>query len=154
MEYALGNIFIRQMEGQEGFSVGHMIDGHTHNFDHTTIFFLGRWRLKKWHPAVDADGKQLTMPDGELAWVMSHDREIEAPYSVLIDAGARHEFTFLGCPIPGWMEAFLTKLPPEDAIAFRTEHLNTLGKAWCIYAHRTPQGDVVQQWTGWPDSYL
>ena len=24
----------------------------------------------------------------------------------------------------------------------------------CIYAHRTPQGDVVQQWTGWPNAYV
>ena len=20
---------------------------------------------------------------------------------------------------------------------------------WCVYSHRTPQGDVTQQWTGW-----
>lgn len=26
--------------------------------------------------------------------------------------------------------------------------------AFCIYAHRTPQGDVVQRYTGWQDAYV
>lgn len=26
--------------------------------------------------------------------------------------------------------------------------------AHCIYAHRTPQGDVVQEWDGWASSYV
>ena len=25
--------------------------------------------------------------------------------------------------------------------------------AWCVYSHLTPQGEVVQQYTGWPESY-
>ena len=25
---------------------------------------------------------------------------------------------------------------------------------WCVYAHRTPQGDVVQHETGWTDAYV
>lgn len=24
---------------------------------------------------------------------------------------------------------------------------------WCVYAHRTPQGDVVQRWAGWEPAY-
>lgn len=24
----------------------------------------------------------------------------------------------------------------------------------CVYAHRTPQGEVVQQYTGWPAAYV
>ena len=24
---------------------------------------------------------------------------------------------------------------------------------WCVYAHRTPQADVVQEWTGWEPAY-
>ena len=24
---------------------------------------------------------------------------------------------------------------------------------WCVYAHRTPQADVVQEYTGWPEAY-
>jgi hypothetical protein len=44
---------------------------------------------------------------------------------VLILAGVEHEIDFL-----------------EDNSAF-----------WCVYAHRTPQGKVVQEFTGWGDSY-
>lgn len=28
------------------------------------------------------------------------------------------------------------------------------GEFWCVYAHRTPQGDVVQIATGWPAAYV
>jgi hypothetical protein len=24
---------------------------------------------------------------------------------------------------------------------------------WCVYSHRTPQGEVVEQYTGWEDAY-
>jgi len=24
---------------------------------------------------------------------------------------------------------------------------------WCVYAHRTPQGIIVQEYTGWPEAY-
>lgn len=26
-------------------------------------------------------------------------------------------------------------------------------EVWCVYAHRTPQGDVVQEYTGWEGAY-
>lgn len=25
---------------------------------------------------------------------------------------------------------------------------------WCIYAHRTPQGEIVEQYDGWEQSYM
>lgn len=25
---------------------------------------------------------------------------------------------------------------------------------WCIYAHRTPQGEIVQEFTGWLEGYV
>lgn len=24
----------------------------------------------------------------------------------------------------------------------------------CIYSHRTPQGEIVEKFTGWPDAYI
>jgi quercetin dioxygenase-like cupin family protein len=45
---------------------------------------------------------------------------------ILIKAGVEHEITAL-----------------EDDTVF-----------WCVYAHRTPQGDIVQEYTGWSDAYV
>lgn len=25
---------------------------------------------------------------------------------------------------------------------------------WCVYSHRTPQGDIVQEFTGWEPAYV
>jgi quercetin dioxygenase-like cupin family protein len=44
---------------------------------------------------------------------------------VLIKAGVEHDIEFL-----------------EDNSVF-----------WCVYSHRTPQGDIVQEYTGWDKAY-
>ena len=42
-EWISGNVFIRpNILDKEG----HKIEGHSHNFDHTTIFFKGNWHVK------------------------------------------------------------------------------------------------------------
>lgn len=53
------------------------------------------------------------------------EREFHAPAHCLIRADVEHEIT---------------------ALADGTEF-------WCVYAHRTPQGEVVQQETGWTEAY-
>jgi len=25
---------------------------------------------------------------------------------------------------------------------------------WCVYSHRTPQGDVIQEWDGWKEATI
>ena len=146
MEWVSGNIFIRQMTGQELFKPGQVVAGHTHNFDHTSIFFCGRWWVRKWVPVVrepfgesvlspvgiasakptPGDGSPVD-PDGANGeWAVLADFEREGPFHLLIEAHARHEFTFLG---PG------------------------VGRAWCVYSHRTPQGDVSVDYTGWHKAY-
>jgi hypothetical protein len=153
MEFVSGNVFIRKMEGQDGFAAGHVTGGHTHNFDHTTILFSGRWHVKKWLPAVKADGSPV-LTDGQPVWLLVHDNEIEGPWHLLIEAKAKHEFTFLGFTVPDWMEPYLNQLPYEAAIAFREQYMKSVGRGWCIYAHRTPQGDVSQTSTGWGPAYV
>lgn len=103
MEFVSGNIFIRPNQKKSG----ERIVGHTHNFDHTTIFFRGRWRAK------------AKLPNGTLL-----EREFVAPAHALIRADVEHEFECL-----------------ED------------GEMWCVYSHRTPQGDVIQEHNGWGASY-
>lgn len=42
-ERALGNIFIRKMKFK---NAGDVMDGHAHNFDHTTIIFTGSVKVE------------------------------------------------------------------------------------------------------------
>ena len=70
VEFVSGSIMIRVMGDGEGLKKGEIVGGHTHAFDHTSIFFCGNWHVKKWEP------------DGTL----SHDFEREGPFHVLIEA--------------------------------------------------------------------
>ncbi len=54
------------------------------------------------------------------------EQDFEAPTDFLIKRDFTHEFTAL------------------------TPHVTY----WCIYAHRNPQGNVVQEWNGWTDAYV
>lgn len=150
MEFVSGNIFIREKAFQES---GAKVAGHCHNFDHTTIFFGGRWRVRKWKRAVEEDGRAMLGNDGRPLWIMTKEITFDAPHWLLIEADARHEFEFLGTTVPGWMEPFIDKLPSDDQEEFRRRHNLTQQRNWCIYAHRTPQGDVVQEYTGWEPAY-
>ena len=107
MEWASGNIFIRPTVFQKA---GEKINGHEHQFDHTSIVFTGSVRVKAVFPET---GKEVT-------------QEFHAPAHFLVKANVKHEITAL-----------------EDGTIF-----------WCVYAHRTPQGDVVQQHIGWTDAYI
>jgi hypothetical protein len=62
-------------------------------------------------------------PEGEFAFAF----ERGGPFHILIEADCRHEFTFLGGA--------------------------EVGHAYCIYSHRTSQGEVSQVYAGWPDAY-
>lgn len=68
---------------------------------------------------------EILGPDGEVQQA-SDKRAIDGRNWALIRAGAIHRITAL-----------------ED---------NTT--AHCIYAHRSPQGDIVQEWTGWEAATL
>lgn len=110
MEFVSGNIYIREMRFEK---VGEVVEGHAHNFDHTTYCIRGALRVEK----LDAQGKvvqavTIKATDGH-NWV-------------LIKAGVCHRITAV-----------------ED---------NSMGH--CIYSHRTPQGDVVEQYDGWPGAYV
>lgn len=153
-EFVSGNVFIRKMEAQDGFAPGHVVAGHSHNFDHTTILFTGKWRIRKWIPAVREDGSAVLDSDAAPMWLLVNDMEREGPWHLLIEAKARHEFTFLGFTVPDWMESYLNQLPYEAMIAFREQYNKSLGKGWCIYSHRSPQGDVTEYETGWGPAYV
>jgi hypothetical protein len=104
MEWVSGNVFIRPNEMR----LGDVVQGHTHNFDHTSIVFTGAVRVR------------ARLPNGTVI-----ERDFVAPAHFLVRADVEHEITALA-----------------DGTVF-----------WCVYAHREPQGDVVQEYTGWDPAY-
>lgn len=154
MEWVSGNVFIRPMGGAYGLARGEAIKGHAHNFEHTSVFFSGRWEVRRWYPAVSQAGTQLLMEDGTPAWVLMDEFERDAPFHLLIDRNCRHEFRFTGMTVPDWMEPFIGRMSEADAEAFRSAHEMGMGKAWCVYSHRSAQGDVTEAVSGWPASYI
>lgn len=53
------------------------------------------------------------------------ERDFAAPAHFLVKADVEHEITALA----------------DDTVF------------WCVYSHREPQGDVVQEFTGWEEAY-
>lgn len=111
MEHVLGNIFVRPMTF--GGKAGTVVEGHEHNFDHTTYVVRGAVRIER----LAVDGAVERVVD---------KRATDGHNYLLIKAGVRHRLTAL----------------TDDALAH------------CIYAHRTPQGDVVHEYDGWSPAYV
>jgi quercetin dioxygenase-like cupin family protein len=108
MEYAAGNVFIR--EGR--LDLGNKMEGHEHNFDHVTYIAKGSAKVQKLDASDNVVSEVTKSASQGQNWV-------------LILAGVRHRITAL-----------------EDGTVYH-----------CIYAHRSPQGDVVQEWDGWGKAY-
>lgn len=74
-EWVSGNIFIRANRSE---AVGDRVDGHKHNFDHTTIVHKGAIHVR------------ATLPSGQII-----ERDFVAPSHCLIRADVEHEITAL-----------------------------------------------------------
>lgn len=79
MEYASGNIFIREMAFEK---VGSVIEGHAHNFDHTTYVVRGSVKVE----ALDASGAVVKT---------AIKRAVDGHNWVLIRADTSHRLTAL-----------------------------------------------------------
>lgn len=108
MEYVSGNIFIRETPPMPA---GGVVDGHKHNFDHTTYVVKGSFRIEH----LNDDGSIVRS-------VEKHSGQLKN--WVLIKAGALHRLTAL-----------------ENNSIYH-----------CIYSHRTPQGEIVQEYDGWVEA--
>lgn len=82
-EVVSGNIFIRPVHLDK---TGDVLQGHTHNFDHTSFFVQGDVKL------------ELTTPDGEYI----ETKEFHAPAFFLIKANVRHQITALTDDVIFW----------------------------------------------------
>ena len=105
MEIASGNIYFRPNWLKK---IGDKIDGHTHNFDHTTFFVSGRFKV-------------IARKNG----VVIAEEEITGPAIRLILADVNHEIIAL-----------------EENSYFL-----------CVYAHRDPQGNVIERCEGYFRAY-
>jgi quercetin dioxygenase-like cupin family protein len=109
MEFVSGNVFVREMRFT---SAGDVVEGHAHNFDHTTYISKGALRVE-----------QLA-DDGSVVKAVEKSAS-DGRNWVLIKAGVKHRITAL----------------TDGAMGH------------CIYAHRTAQGDIVQEYDGWGPAY-
>lgn len=148
-EFVSGSVYIREMRFEKA---GEVVDGHAHNFDHTTYLPRGAFRIE-----------QLTDDDEVIRAV--EKRASESHNWVLIRAGARHRITAIPhVPDVGnkmlqaglEADADARSLSPEERVrrifVAMTSVETTLGH--CIYSHRTPQGEVVHDYDGWPSAYV
>lgn len=137
MEYRSGNIFLRTHDFM--LETGHVVEGHKHNFDHTTFFGAGRWLVEAFGEVFDEEGKlKFEFADDHVAGefvkkakpVRVKLREVTIkgghPHShLLIEAGIYHRLTLLEGP----------------------------GCYTCVYSHRLPDGEVTEEYTGWARAY-
>jgi len=106
-EQVSGNIYIRPCLLSKK---GDKVQGHEHNFDHTTIFFSGSFHVKFYDPET-----------GE-----SREMDFAAPDFLLIKKNIHHEISSTS----------------EGESIF-----------WCVYSHRDPNGEVVQEFSNRLESY-
>lgn len=122
-EFASGNIFIREMRFE---NAGEVVIGHKHNFDHTTYVARGALRIEKLEPlrtktTIGLRGEPI-VEVVEWKSIKSVEKRAGEGFNwVLIKADTVHRITAL-----------------EDG---------SIGH--CIYSHRNPQGEIVQEYDGW-----
>jgi hypothetical protein len=121
-EYRQGSIFIRQCV--DFMQAGETIEGHKHNFDHTTFFGTGLWKVECFGDVIGPDERPIDGQRVKLREVTIRGGSVH-PF-LLIQAGVEHRLTCLEGP----------------------------GTYFCVYSHRTPEGDVTPEYNGWNDAYV
>lgn len=104
---------------------GDRVPPHTHPFHHVTDIDTGSALVNKKRRAFRESGEPWLDEEGKQVWVLVARKEFIAGQYFLVLAEELHEIIAL-----------------ED---------NTQGK--CLYSHRTPQGLITQEFTGWEKSY-
>lgn len=110
-------------------------DGHTHFFDHTAVIHTG---------AVRATVRFL---DGR-----TYTEDFHAPAHFLIDAELTHQITCIR-PTDAEVIAAVEAMSPDQMRAELIRLKTQPTQAWCVYAHRDPQGEIIQRNIGWSRAY-
>lgn len=162
-ERAIGNIYLRDNKG----GLGTHVPVHTHKHDHATFIFKDWWLVR----AADTSGAefvaQFCSPEYEDLRAMYAKYEPERLHRPVrfpdIEAAGMPQFVvqFIGPgdAVPaGAVEIVFEPIGHALLVTADAPHellcLGDAGYAGCIYAHHTPQGEIVQQFTGWPESYV
>lgn len=130
-----GNIYIRPWTLEKR---GDALPGHTHNFDHTTIIT----------GPISVKVKRPNQPEFERSWPLELGQFKYLP----IRKDTHHTIS----SIAPTMEMALAQIENMtlDELRFKLASLMSGPvRGLCVYAHRTPQGEVVQEYDGYPDSY-
>ena len=157
-EFASGNVFIRPNLLPR---LGDRTRGHEHNFDHTTYVTKGGIHVER------------RAPGGQSVGI-----DVLAGGHCLIEAGVQHQITGIGntpaidraydvareltllrhvcagmadSPARGIFAEALSRLLAANAADLADA---TTTEYHCIYSHRTPQGEVSEVNTGWPQGYI
>lgn len=109
MELASGNIFIRPNTLP---LAGDLIEGHTHNFDHTTIVFEGAVHVS----AVAPDGRTF-------------ERDFVAPSHFLVLKDVQHTITAIADNTVFWC-IYSHRDPQGDVVQIATGWEDETGKSW------------------------
>lgn len=140
VEFPLGNVYVRV---NSLLKKGDRVPGHTHNFSHATIFIRGNTRVTIMAPVVDKDtGQPKLFPKTDAAgkFVMLIDPETALEVPVTEIQYVAEEVLDFGPG--GFMEIAPHKLHAMEALTDDVEF-------FCVYAHRTPQGEIVPNFSGW-----
>lgn len=135
-EYVTGNLFIRTHD--YNLETGHVVKGHCHNFDHVTVFFTGTWEVTQFEPVL-VDGKpKLHKVTREIGGEAREVNEPELIFKEKIKIRAGHSHAW--CLI-------------KAELVHELRLIEGPGAYGCFYSHRKPNGEVVEEYTGWRAAY-
>lgn len=131
-EFVSGNIFFREMCLA---TVGSIVHGHQHAFDHTTYCIKGAVRIEK------------LSPDGVVVQSIEKRAHESRPWA-LIKAGVTHRITALeDNSIAHCIYSHRVPMGLVDNACRDAEYDALLARLMALADERYP--DVVQAWTGW-----
>lgn len=138
-EFSLGNVQIRVNDLAE---IGDRVPPHVHNFDHVLINIRGKCRVTLADPILDEESRPQYLKHLE-KYLPLNDRSIMPPEMLEF---FKHDQTL------ELHEGGFTLVPMEKLHTI--EALTPDSLSFCVYAHRTPQGEVVPNFCGYIRAYL
>jgi hypothetical protein len=145
VEFPLGNIYVRVNTLKKA---GDKCLGHVHNFDHATFFIRGRCKVTVSAPRMDVE-------TGKPVQVQARDEDGNPRFDVHPPSGDKR-------PVLETMYVIerVTEFAPGGFLKIGAQKLHEIEALdddtlfHCIYAHRTPQGEVMQNFCGWIEAYM
>lgn len=139
-----GNIFLRPMNLSKA---GNTIQGEQHNFDHVFMVIKGKVLIREGHK-VEVTRELPERPGKELRIIDSRPVEVD----VILPAGPVLVKEWHGPVVENAFEAGTCKLIRAE-LWHETVSLEDGTIAFCIFAHRDPNGNIIQHGCGFSHGY-